>query len=183
MNLGRFFCYPPWVQPILAITPIVASSLFFGGLLLSFIFELWFLWVAFQRGVLWFLGVLLLPVMGLVFLFVEPKSIKPFLLSFAFLAVSVFGMVTYSAAGPRNLSLKERFMRLAEELDPKLRDPVKRLEVRKTRVREWQQELGKKKAALPPNDTVAQAAFDRELQDYLVELQSVKDAMASAELK
>ncbi len=161
-------------------TPLVAGTLYLGGLLLFLIFQIWFMVVAARREVLWFLAVFFLPFVQLVFLFVEPKSIKPWVLSIVCLAASIFGIVAYNPAHSRYMTTRERITRLREDMELQLAEPSKQLEMRKARVRKWQQQLEQKKAALNPTDPVAQAAFDRELQDYLVELQSVKDAIASS---
>ena len=64
----------------------------------------------------------------------------------------------------------------AAPAEPTLAEPT--LAERQERIRTWQQELERKKAALKPYDAVAQAAFDKELNEYLAELKKVKDDMA-----
>ena len=169
--------------PMLALSNNVAVGLFGLGIVIVLIATLWTLVVAAQRGILWLLAVLLLPVTQLVLLFVEPKSRRPFvfsLIGFGLIVGGVLGMEDVQGGGGTVFdrivqSLKGKQTLTAESADAPAEDaPAGSIEARKARIRQWQAQLETKKAALKPGDAAAQAAFNEELQRYLAELEKVK---------
>lgn len=172
----------------LVLSTNVAVVLLVGGFATAIVSGLWSLVVAAQRSIWWLLAVLFIPVAGFVILFVEPRSRKPFVVGLcAMIAVfaGAFGMDT---------TLQDSDTKFAQGIKAALRDARHQqaesagleelpfdeqpLEVRKQRITSWQKELEARKAALPPKDTAAQAAFDQELKRYLTALEKVKADVA-----
>ena len=190
------------MQPFLAHTPKVAGYFLLGGGLIYVVGYFWFLVVAGRRDVRWLLGLLLMPLVvellprsalnvhavqlavvvipilvELFFFFVENKAVNPWLLKLAGLGVVFWGVYAVDAPDAADLSMLEKLDVVCDGLKIK-RVSGETLETRKAMIRARQQELEKKRAALKPNDEAEQAAFARELRDYLFELQKVKDEMA-----
>jgi len=170
----------------LAISPSAASALVFVGLIILFIGGIWTLVVAAQRSVLWFLAVFFLsPIANLILLFVEPRAIKPFVLGLVGCGVFVFGVLNTEGDKPFGQKLEAIFHDEEEgESDEKgkvsLEAPsAQPLEARKKRIQDWQKQLEAKKAAIRPGDTVAQAAFDKELKEYMADLNILKADIAA----
>ena len=169
--------------PVLALSSNVAVGLLALGSVTVVISGLWTLVVAAQRGILWLLAVLLLPVTQLVLLFVEPKSRRPFVVSligFGLMFGGVLGMEDDQTGGGNVL---QRIVQMVKSrragTDAPAESPAAlaaagSLGAHKARVRQWQAELEARKAALKPGDAAAQAAFNEELQRYLAELEKVK---------
>jgi hypothetical protein len=175
----------------LALSDQQATILFFAGIVLMIVGGLWTLVVAAQRGVLWFLAVFFLsPLANLIFLFVEPRAIKPFLVSVAGVVAFFWGVfsIDTSKGGPKG-DLAARIERIFkgsgesksdDDSSPGLETPADSLEARQQRIREWKSRLEAKQAALKPGDTAGKAAFDRELEEYKIELEKVKAEGARA---
>ncbi len=191
---------------ILAHSPAVGLYLFFVAIGLMIICQLWWLVLAARRSALWFFGVLILPFLGFVLMFVDRRAVRPFIICIIGFAVmvwaaagtdnektkhmNVFQKIAYVLSDrpnrdrDRDRKQKEKdFMNIkAHELKPvtpTIAGARQILESRRERVRAWQLELQQKQRTLDPNDAAAKAALDREMAECLAELQKVKDEMAT----
>lgn len=170
--------------PSLALAPVAVSCLVFLGVALMVFGNLWTLVVAAQRGILWLLAVLLLPITGLILLFVEPKSRKPFVVALLGAGIAVGALFAADREMFQGGDFVDQILRplrgeknVAES--GSVGDESGTLEERKARIRTWQTQLEAKKAALKPADAAAQAAFNQEFQQYLAALEKVKAEMAA----
>lgn len=149
-----------------------------AGLLLALIGNLWLLVTAAQRAVGWFFAVLIIPFAGVALACVDARSRRPLVLALLGLGLFFAAAIKGESEKTKQLSYQKR----VESFFTAAYDKVtgKNLSDRQARVRKWQLELERKKAALNPYDLAAQAAFHQELNEYLLELQKVKSEMAAA---
>ena len=172
------------MSPLLALTVTPPLILFVAAVACIIIGNLWMLAAAAQRGVLWFLAVLFLGFPALILVFIEPRARAPFMLMIVGVACIVGTALTLDHEKTKGWSVRKKLDYLFSEHDAKaepVAEPVvPTLAARQERLRAWQRELERKKAALKPTDPAGQAAFNQELNTYLVELQKVKDEMAKA---
>jgi hypothetical protein len=153
-------------------------NMLIAAVALTAISHVWTWVIAAQRSVWWFLfAFLFLPVAWVVLVFVESRTLRPLGVWLAGAGLSV-----WSISGIHEPFTTEEFVdRFLSTLSLKEEKPKPEpLEVRKTRVREWQARLEAKKAALKPGDPAGKAAFDREVAEYLAELEKVKAEVQKA---
>ncbi len=172
------------MTPSLAIAPIIVSLLILAGLAIMVFGNIWTLVVAAQRSILWLLGVLLVPFVGFILLFVEPKSRKPFVVALLGAGMAIGGFVAADPGMFQNGRIVDQILRPLtgeknEGVDAAASDDTGTLEERKARVRTWQGQLEAKRAALKPTDPEGKARFDEEFKQYLAALEKVKAEMAA----
>lgn len=171
------------MSPILAHSASTAVNYLMIGSVLFFIAQIWMLVTGFQRSALWGIGIFLLFIpVGLILPIVDSRSRPPLLLLLA-----GFGLLVFSVAGlDRNVkefaSLQDKLRFLKGEVDRKLgtAKDTPSLEERQAHVRAWQQDLQNRRATLNTKDPAANATFNKEFNEYLAELQSVKEEMAKS---
>jgi len=171
------------MSPILAHSASTAVNYIIGGSVLLFIAQIWMLVTGFQRGALWGIGIFLLFIpVGIILPIVDPRSRPPLLLLLAGFGLIVFSAVGLDRNGKEFASYQDKLKHLTEEIQNKFRPQkaTRTLEERQAHVRAWQQDLQNRRATLNINDPAANAAFNKEFNEYLAELQSVKEEMAKA---
>jgi hypothetical protein len=168
------------------LTPLLADASIAIGLIFAVIGGLWSLVVAAKRSFLWLLAVLIVPFAQLILLIVEPKARLPFVASVLGTVLIITGFFGADPKAFATESFVGRFlvkdkpkteMAVESELPPAAH--VETLDEKKARIQKWQSALEVKKAALKPGDATAKAEFDRELQEYLTELDKVKAEIAT----
>jgi hypothetical protein len=169
---------------LLAHTIQTGTYLVLGGLLLVALCQFWSWVIAAKRGILWFLAMFFLsPVAWIVFVFVEPRSLRPLFGWLVGLGIFYWGFQGLDEKlSPKDFAEKAIAVlglekkKAAPEKEDTAAPPLEEntLYARKVRLRVWKAKLQAKQAALRPGDDAAKAAFDRELDEYQIEFEKVK---------
>jgi hypothetical protein len=169
--------YGSSMSPLFAITANTTLILALAAIASLLIGYIWLLVAAAQRGILWFLAVFFIGIAGLVLAIIEPRARAPFFLMILGVGLFVGAVVNQDSDKTKGMTTRQRMEFLFSDHDTKAGPS---LAERQEHIRTWQKDLERKKAALKPNDSAGQAAFNEELNQYLAELQKVKDDTAKA---
>jgi hypothetical protein len=178
------------MSPLLAHSDQFGTVLIVGGFVIAALCSIWNMVVAAQRHIGWLLAVLFVPFANLVLPIVERRARLPLVGLFLGAGLMVWGSLGMDPKPGEETSLRGRwnqfydgFMKglLSKTSDDRTPDAKpESLEQRTNRMRDWQARLETKWVALKPNDPVAKAAFERELAQYMAELNQLKADMANS---
>ena len=164
------------MSPIFALSPTSAFYILIGLALVWLCLQIGFLVIAARRSVMWLLGCIFLPFVGLFLVFVDADARKNFVYQVVLILVALG--VFFVAVGQderRNV-----WSRGKGTTKGSVEGSTQTLADKQADIRNWQKKLESMKAALRPGDAAQKAEFDRELAEYLVELDKVKLEAASA---
>ena len=168
------------IIPLAAISSDLAYYIFVGLAVVWVFLQIGFLVIAARRSALWLIGCLFLPFVGLFLIFIDSSARRNFL--YQILVVIAALGVLFGALNDDQR--KEMFSsgKVSESSEKTAENTsvesgaTPTLAERQDRIRTWQKKLAAMKLALPPGDSPEKAAFDRELAEYLAELEKVKAA-------
>lgn len=164
------------MSPIFALSPTSAFYILIGLAVIWLFLQIGFLVIAARRSVLWLLGCIFLPFVSLFLIFVDADARKNFVYQVLLILVGIgvfFVAVDKEERGNVWNRGKGKAVSSVEGSTQTLAD-------KQANIRNWQKKLESMKAALRPGDAAQKAEFDRELAEYLVELDKVKLEAASA---
>ena len=177
------------IIPLAAISSDLATKIFLGIIILFILLQISLLVIAARRGILWFLACFFIPFATLALIIVDSSARRNFLYQML-LAIAALGVGFGALDADQRKALLETG-KIPENREDVAGSPAENTAVesgsvtptlaeRQERIRTWQKKLEGMKRALPPGDGPQKAAFDRELAEYLAELEKVKAAMPLA---
>ena len=176
------------IIPLAAISFDLALKLLLALFVLFILLQISLVIIAARRGVLWFLACLFVPFATVVLVIVDSRARRNFFLQIL-VAIASFCV----GFGTLNADQRKSVMstgKLPEESENATVPSTENTSVesgdsptlaqRQDRIRVWQKKLEVMKRELPAGDSPQKVAFDRELAEYLAELEKVKAAMPLA---
>lgn len=166
--------------PLAAISSDLAIKILLGLFVLIILLQISLLVIAARRGVLWFLACLFVPFATIALVIIDSSARRNFLYQ-VLVAIAAFGVGFGTLDGDQRKELfssgkvSESSEKTAENTSVES-GATPTLTERQDRIRTWQKKLEGMKRALPPGDSPQKVAFDRELAEYLAELEKVKAA-------
>ncbi len=172
------------IIPLAAISFGLAVTILLVQVVLTILLQISLLVIAARRGVLWFLACFILPFATLALVIVDSSARRNFLYQ-VLVIIAGLGVGFGAMDGDQRKELvssgkvSESSEKAAENTSVES-GAAPTLAERQDRIRTWQKKLAVMKLALPAGDSPEKAAFDRELAEYLAELEKVKAAMPLA---